>query len=80
MLRGHAYEDDMVRFTAGDKALHQARAVIEAMREPTEAMIGASPVLWPLVQRIGEEVRAHHHTDSTATWMAMVDAALGEGE
>jgi hypothetical protein len=43
-----------------------ARAAIEAMREPTDAMLGAGE---------GET-----HDDPAPVWAAMIDRALSEGE
>ncbi len=47
--------------------IDMARAVIEAMREPTAAMIDASPYLGPEAEGTPSEV-----------WRAMIDTALKE--
>jgi hypothetical protein len=47
---------------------NRARAAIEAMREPTEAMIAASNREW--------DGRMSHR--SSGAWRAMIDAALAE--
>lgn len=52
------------------KALRQARAAIEAMREPTEAMILAHS------ENGGLDFSEHVKTD----WRAMIDAALSTSE
>jgi len=48
-----------------DEWIDEARAAIEAMREPTEAMINAGD-------------RTDHDVEATMVWRAMIDEALGE--
>jgi hypothetical protein len=66
--------DDMLS-GARDQFRRDARAAIEAMREPTEAMVKAAQ----------EETYCHswssrgeHIEDPEVAWTAMIDAALGE--
>ena len=74
---GFAWEDYAKE--ARQHALKQARAAIEAMREPTEKMSGASPdegvkFRTTLFGQEGTlEVR-----NPAAVWRAMIDAALSE--
>lgn len=61
------------------EAMAQARAAIEAMREPTEAMVqrGAKELVeedeW---NRLGEVPREFFRDDSRAAYEAMIDEAL----
>ena len=55
--------------------LHQstARAAIAAMREPTEAMIGAGgDIIWTRVNNDQNGINAH----AIEAWCAMIDEAL----
>lgn len=49
-----------------------ARAAIEAMREPTDAMTGAEGVGW------ARDGSAHIDRDPREYWPLMIDAALAE--
>jgi hypothetical protein len=55
--------------------VRQARAAIEAMREPTEAMLRASPVVGTGPDERGNW--AVNTKPAQAVWPAMIDAALG---
>jgi hypothetical protein len=54
--------------------LGPARAAIEAMREPTEAMLDAGVDRWDTHHPGATET----HQNERATWRAMIDAALSE--
>lgn len=52
----------------------QARTAIEAMREPTEAMLRASPLIGTGITEKGDW--ATNTRPAQAVWPAMIDAAL----
>lgn len=71
---------------AWDMVLEQARAAIEAMREPTEEMIEAN---WSSIQSVDQELRMRvslmsskdaHQIKAKCRWRAMIDAALNGKE
>lgn len=65
---GDGYPDDEYRLVARK----QARAAIEAMREPTDAMKAVDGIHWGY--------GCHVCGGLTEGWQAMIDAALSEGE
>lgn len=58
--------------------LGNARAAIEAMREPTDAMLDAAceGIVDPELDE--REAKALHRIDARDQWRAMIDAALAE--
>lgn len=51
----------------GHEYMHNAKAAIEAMRDPTEAMTTAGVEAW-----------RNHYLSPVTQWRAMIDAALTE--
>lgn len=52
-----------------EQSIRQARAAIEAMREPTEGMVEPGALAGEM----------YGNTDAAATWRAMIDEALKPG-
>lgn len=60
---------------------HLARAVIRAIREPSEGMIeaGGNVQWWESIGDDGETIETRLYPDDVPrVWQAMIDAALGE--
>jgi hypothetical protein len=70
---------DAARQQAEHCALHiQARAAIEAMRQPTEAMVkeGDDAMNWDSSDTNGSWFVRYLEGDAAKSWSAMIDAAL----
>lgn len=75
---GLASADHAIPLWRQPEHLNRARAALEAVREPTEAMLRASPVVGTGVDAEG---RWCTNTDPAAwVWRAMIDTAIGEVE
>lgn len=62
-----------IKCTSRDHSMALARAAIEAMREPTEAIWDAGSIT---SEKIEEEGLHGHEDEITMIWQAMIDEAL----
>lgn len=78
----HVVEWDDLSQSAKDENIAVARAVLEAIREPSEGMVREGCLADFPGGRFGEATFTEAHIgedDAPVIWQAMIDAALSEG-